>query len=75
MNRKDTYPYGYTPMKEGDLVRHVPSQRLGVVVDAPGILHPVAWGHVTAKLVWSDNGRSGRKYIEELEIISRAPTT
>lgn len=73
MNRKDTYPYGYTPMKEGDLVRHVPSQRLGVVIDAPGVLHPVA--NAIAKLVWADNGRSGRKYIEELEIISRAPTT
>lgn len=73
MNREDTYPYGYIPMKEGDLVRHVPSQRLGVVIDAPGILHPAA--NVIAKLVWTDNGRSGRKYIEELEIISRAPTT
>ena len=61
--------YGELRLRPGDLVRHKPSKRLGTVLEVN-----LTYGLV-AKLVWADNGRSGRKYIEELEGISRAPTT
>ena len=54
------------PIK-GDLVRHKSSRRLATVLQ---IVHE--WDLV-AKLAWVDNGRRGKKYVDDLEIISRAP--
>ena len=61
--------YNELRLKPGDLVRHKTSKRLAVflqIYDELGIM---------ARLTWIDNGRSGRKYVQDLEVISRTLTT
>jgi hypothetical protein len=66
----DLVSHRYTVGEEADILEPVLRGRLATVIKIDANM--VSDGWVIVRLVWLDNGRAGRKYPDELRLVSRA---
>jgi len=66
----DLVSHRYAVGEEADILEPVLRERLATVIKIEG--NTVSGGWAIVRLVWLDNGKAGRKYPEELRLISRA---